>query len=189
MLLPRNRGGSHKSDHKSDLRKHNILHVYMWCRALVTLNHPLVTSTLARIHYTTVGVPTIPKTVLERGSNLLKELDAPSSVAEFDNVQAKLESDTKKTGKMEGGCLREFTRFLEKEVHTPTNPCRRLYSSWNHGCSVSLRIRNTRGRIYNARCSPRVSRCGAVRAVSASSTRIRKRPGDPQRSEAAGASA
>ena len=47
-----------------------------------------------------------------------KELDAPSSVAEFDLVQAKLESETKDTdaGKMEGGCLREFTRFLEKEV-------------------------------------------------------------------------
>ena len=33
-------------------------------------------------------------------------------------MQAKLESETKDTDahKMEGGCLREFTRFLEKEV-------------------------------------------------------------------------
>ena len=68
--------------------------------------------------FTHAGVPTIPKKVLERGSVLLEELDAPSSVAEFDLVQAKLESETKDTdaGKMEGGCLREFTRFLEKEV-------------------------------------------------------------------------
>ena len=44
-------------------------------------------------------------------------MDAPSSVAEFANVQAKLESETKDTAdKMEGGCLREFSRFLEKEV-------------------------------------------------------------------------
>ena len=45
-------------------------------------------------------------------------MDAPSSVAEFDHVQAKLESETKDKDahKMEGGCLREFTRFLEKEV-------------------------------------------------------------------------
>ena len=63
------------------------------------------------------GVPTIPKKFIERGSSLLEELDAPSSVAEFDHVQAKLESETKGTAdKMEGGCLREFTRFLEKEV-------------------------------------------------------------------------
>ena len=64
------------------------------------------------------GVPTIPKKFIERGSSLLEELDAPSSVAEFDHVQAKLESETKDKDahKMEGGCLREFTRFLEKEV-------------------------------------------------------------------------
>ena len=64
------------------------------------------------------GVPTVSKKFLERGSSLLEELDAPSSVAEFDNVQATLESETKDTDahKMEGGCLREFTRFLEKEV-------------------------------------------------------------------------
>ena len=43
-------------------------------------------------------------------------------------MQAKLESETKDkdAGKMEGGCLREFTRFLEKEVraaspHTPAS--------------------------------------------------------------------
>ena len=65
------------------------------------------------------GVPTIPKKFIERGSSLLEELDAPSSVAEFDHVQAKLESETKDKDahKMEGGCLREFTRFLEKKVH------------------------------------------------------------------------
>ena len=64
------------------------------------------------------GVPTVSKRILERGSSLLEELDAPSPVDEFDNVQAKLESETKDKGahKMEGGCLREFTRFLEKEV-------------------------------------------------------------------------
>ena len=63
-------------------------------------------------------MPTVPKKFLERGSSLLEELDAPSSVAEFDHVQAKLESATKDTdaGKMDGGCLREFSRFLEKEV-------------------------------------------------------------------------
>merc|ERR1740124_502441 len=63
------------------------------------------------------GVAAVPKKSLERASNLLEELDAPSSVAEFDNMQARLESDTKDkdAGKMEGGCLREFTRFLEKE--------------------------------------------------------------------------
>ena len=70
----------------------------------------------------TIGVPTIPKTVMERGSKLLEELNAPSSVAEFDNVQAALQatlaSATKSTGKLQGGSLREFTRFLEKEVHT-----------------------------------------------------------------------
>ena len=66
--------------------------------------------------FTHTGVPTIPKNILERGSVLLKELDAPSSVAEFDLVQATLESETKDAGKMEGGCLREFTRFLETEV-------------------------------------------------------------------------
>ena len=66
---------------------------------------------------THTGVPTVPEKFLERGSSLLEELDAPSSVAEFANVQAKLESETKGTAdKMEGGCLREFTRFLEKEV-------------------------------------------------------------------------
>ena len=70
---------------------------------------------LARVH-THTGVPTIPKNILEHGSVLLKELDAPSSVAEFDLVQATLESETKDAHKMEGGCLREFTRFLEKEV-------------------------------------------------------------------------
>ena len=64
------------------------------------------------------GVPKVPAKVLEAGSTLLEELDAPSPVDEFDNVQAKLESETKDKGahKMEGGCLREFTRFLEKEV-------------------------------------------------------------------------
>ena len=61
-------------------------------------------------------MPTISKKFLERGSSLLEELDAPSSVTEFDPVQATLESETKDAGKMEGGCLREFTRFLEKEV-------------------------------------------------------------------------
>ena len=68
---------------------------------------------------TPTGVPTIPKNFIERGSSLLEELDAPSSVAEFDHVQAKLESETKgkEAHKMEGGCLREFTRFLEKKVH------------------------------------------------------------------------
>ena len=42
-------------------------------------------------------------------------------------MQAKLESDTKGTdaGKMEGGCLREFTRFLEKEVHATHRPIRK----------------------------------------------------------------
>ena len=58
----------------------------------------------------------MPNKFLEAGSTLLKELDAPSSVAEFANVQATLESETKDTCKMEGGCLREFTGFLEKEV-------------------------------------------------------------------------
>ena len=73
------------------------------------------------------GVPKVPTRILEAGGTLLKELDAPSSVAEFDHVQAKLESETKDTAdKMEGGCLREFTRFLEKEVraaspHTPAS--------------------------------------------------------------------
>ena len=66
--------------------------------------------------FTHTGVPTLPKKILERGSSLLEELDAPSSVAEFDLVQATLESETKDAGKMEGGCLREFTRFLETEV-------------------------------------------------------------------------
>ena len=63
-------------------------------------------------------MPAMPSTFLEAGSTLLEELDAPSSVAEFANVQAKLESETKDKDahKMEGGCLREFTRFLEKEV-------------------------------------------------------------------------
>ena len=62
-------------------------------------------------------MPAIPKKFLKGASNLLEELDAPSSVAEFDNMQARLESDTKDTAnKMEGGCLREFTRFLEREV-------------------------------------------------------------------------
>ena len=63
-------------------------------------------------------MPAIPKKFLKGASNLLEELDAPSSVAEFANVQAKLESETKDkdADKMEGGCLREFTRFLEKEV-------------------------------------------------------------------------
>ena len=68
------------------------------------------------------GVPKVPTKILEAGGTLLKELDAPSSVAEFDHVQAKLESDTRGTAnKMEGGCLREFTRFLEKKVHA-TSP-------------------------------------------------------------------
>ena len=63
------------------------------------------------------GVPAVSKRFFSRQSSLLKELDAPSSVAEFDHVQAKLESDTRGTAnKMEGGCLREFTRFLEKGV-------------------------------------------------------------------------
>ena len=64
-------------------------------------------------------MPKVPAKVLEAGSTLLEELDASSSVAEFDLVQAKLESDTKDKDahKMEGGCLREFTRFLEKKVH------------------------------------------------------------------------
>ena len=62
------------------------------------------------------GVPTISKKFLEGGSSLLEDLDAPSSVAEFDHVQAMLESETKDSGKMEGGCLREFTRFLEENV-------------------------------------------------------------------------
>ena len=62
-------------------------------------------------------MPKVPTKILEAGGALLKELDAQSSVAEFDHVQAKLESETKGTAdKMEGGCLREFTRFLEKEV-------------------------------------------------------------------------
>ena len=62
-------------------------------------------------------MPKVPGRILQAGGTLLKELDAPSSVAEFANVQAKLESETKDTAdKMEGGCLREFTRFLEKEV-------------------------------------------------------------------------
>ena len=72
---------------------------------------------ISRREFTPPGVPKVPEKVLEAGSTLLEELDAPSSVAEFDHVQAKLESDTKDTAnKMEGGCLREFTRFLEKEV-------------------------------------------------------------------------
>ena len=33
-------------------------------------------------------------------------------------MQAMLESETKDSGKMEGGCLREFTRFLEENVRT-----------------------------------------------------------------------
>ena len=62
-------------------------------------------------------MPKVPGRILQAGGTLLKELDAPSSVAEFANVQAKLESETKGTAdKMEGGCLREFSRFLEKEV-------------------------------------------------------------------------
>ena len=74
---------------------------------------------VSRCEFTHTGVPTVPKEFLETGSTLLKELDAPSSVSEFANVQAKLESDIKESdaGKMEGGCLREFTRFLEKQVH------------------------------------------------------------------------
>ena len=79
---------------------------------------PLMKPPYSRCEFTHAGVPTVSKNIIERGSSLLKELDAPSSVVEFDNVQAKLESATKDTdaGKMEGGCLREFTRFLEKEV-------------------------------------------------------------------------
>ena len=62
-------------------------------------------------------MPKVPGRILQAGGTLLKELDAPSSVAEFANVQAKLESETKGTAdKMEGGCLREFSHFLEKEV-------------------------------------------------------------------------
>merc|ERR1740124_1586574 len=36
------------------------------------------------------GVPAVPKKSLERASNLLEELDAPSSVSEFDNMRAML---------------------------------------------------------------------------------------------------
>ena len=77
-------------------------------------NRPIV----SRREFLHTGVPTVPKKFLEAGSTLLEELDAPSSVSEFANVQAKLESETKDkdAGKMEGGCLREFTRFLEKGV-------------------------------------------------------------------------
>ena len=82
--------------------------VHLWCEAPVASCRHLSND---------AGVPAVSKRFFSRQSNLLKELDAPSSVAEFANVQAKLESDTKDTGdKMEGGCLREFTRFLEKEV-------------------------------------------------------------------------
>ena len=84
---------------------------------------------ISRREFTPPGVPKVPEKVLEAGSTLLEELDAPSSVAEFDHVQAKLESDTKDTAnKMEGGCLREFTRFLEKEVlaASPHSPRTRL---------------------------------------------------------------
>ena len=50
-------------------------------------------------------------------------------------MQAKLESDTKGTdaGKMEGGCLREFTRFLEKKVHAAHRLiCERSISQISH---------------------------------------------------------
>ena len=71
---------------------------------------------VSRCDFTHPGVPTIPKKFLESGTGLLEELDAPSSIAEFDLMQATLESETKDAGKMEGGSLREFTRFLEKMV-------------------------------------------------------------------------
>ena len=67
-------------------------------------------------------MPAMPSTFLEAGSTLLEELDAPSSVAEFANVQATLESETRASGKMEGGCLREFTGFLKKEVRATRPP-------------------------------------------------------------------
>ena len=76
----------------------------------------------SRCDFTHPGVPTVSKKFLERGSSLLEELDAPSSVAEFDLVQATLESETKAAGKMEGGCLREFERFLEEKVHAAPPP-------------------------------------------------------------------
>ena len=57
---------------------------------------------ISRREFTPPGVPKVPEKVLEAGSTLLEELDAPSSVAEFDHVQAKLESDTNDTAnKME----------------------------------------------------------------------------------------
>ena len=143
------------------------------------------TAIVSRCEFTHPGVPAVPNQFLEAGSTLLKELDAPSSVAEYANVQATLESKTKDKDahKMEGGCLREFTRFLEKEVRaaSPHSPRTRL--SHESGASVSQhlaillalcvnhRTRRTSGRTCSVRCSPRVSRCGAARAVSASSRR------------------
>ena len=83
---------------------------------------------ISRREFTHPGVPKVPAKVLEAGSTLLEELDAPSSVAEFDHVQAKLESETKDKDahKMEGGCLREFTRFLEKEVRAASPHTKQL---------------------------------------------------------------
>ena len=89
----------------------------LWCEAPIASYRHLPND---------AGVPAVSKRFFSRQSSLLKELDAPSSVAEFANVQAKLESETKDTAnKMEGGCLREFTRFLEKEVHAAHRPIRK----------------------------------------------------------------
>ena len=108
----------------------------VWCEApIASCRHQLPND---------AGVPAVSKRFFSRQSSLLKELDAPSSVAEFANVQAKLESDTKDKDahKMEGGCLREFTRFLEKEVpHRQAHMrCTRhsLGSMSSHHCCVSL---------------------------------------------------
>ena len=100
------------------------------------------TAIVSRREFTHPGVPAVPNQFLEAGSTLLKELDAPSSVAEYANVQATLESKTKDKDahKMEGGCLREFTRFLEKEVRaaSPHSPRTRL--SHESGASVSQHL-------------------------------------------------
>ena len=63
------------------------------------------------------GLPSIPKSVLDKAKATIDQFDVESSVAEFDEVQSVLakQDGEREQGKQDGYCHRQFKQLLAKE--------------------------------------------------------------------------
>jgi hypothetical protein len=96
-------------------------------------------------HMFGVPIPSVPKAWQEKVNNAVGSLDQKSSVAEFDVLQATLdsESETKAEGKdkqaIRGAALREFKRFLaEKDPENTFCGLNRVVTDDGKACWTSL---------------------------------------------------